>query len=142
MKANLKEQVAELQSSVQELTKRNATLQDRIENYLVPLLQKHDKEIVALQSLEERIKQMEQKLVDLKDKFWQDETLSRISKLEDWRTRTKSVNATFFDQFSEFVSGMDDTTSPVKAMTLYQEMISKFLNIAKEKVIQSEDDSK
>ena len=125
MKSNLKQQVAELQKEIQELKSNMNKLQVKVSGYLVPRLQKMDKE-----------------LVDLKDKFWQDEALSRISKLEEWRASQKSVNAIFFDQFSEFVSGMEDTTSPIKAMTLYQEMISKFLNIAKEKVIQSEADSK
>jgi hypothetical protein len=59
LKSNLKEQVADLQKENQELTKRLTTLQDRIENYLVPRLAKMDKEIVSLWSLEERIKQLE-----------------------------------------------------------------------------------
>lgn len=65
MKSNLKQQVADLQKELQELTKRFGTLHDRTENYLVSRLQKMDKELVYL-----------------RDKFWQDPSLSLIIGLE------------------------------------------------------------
>lgn len=56
---NLKQQVADLQKDLNEQFKRIETLRDKIENYIVKRLQKHDNEIISLWSLEERIKQLE-----------------------------------------------------------------------------------
>ena len=120
MKSNLKEQVADLQKELQELRKWFESLQNRMNTYLIPRLQRMDKE-----------------LVDLKDKFWQDETLSRISELEKWRASMKQVNDIFFEQFREFVNVMDGTVSPEEAMSMYQEMLSKFLKLS-EKLVKVE----
>lgn len=65
MKSNLKEQVAELQKDLNHQFKRIETLTDSIDNYLVPRLQKLDKE-----------------LIDLKNQFERDDTLSRVGELE------------------------------------------------------------
>ena len=66
MKSNLKEQVAELQKDLNHQFKRIETLTDRIENHMVPRLQKMDKEIVGLNT-----------------KFWEDDTPSRLNVLEN-----------------------------------------------------------
>ena len=64
MKSNLKEQVADLQKELQELKSNMNKLQVKVSGYLVPRLQKQDKEIVSLWSLEERIKHLEAKTSD------------------------------------------------------------------------------
>jgi len=51
LKSNLKKQVADLQSSVQELTKRVGSLQGKFDSYLMPRLQKMDKELVDLKNM-------------------------------------------------------------------------------------------
>ena len=67
MKSNLKEQVEGLQSSVDVLTKRVETLQNRLENYLVVRLQKHDNELIefntALKQLDTAFKQSKPEIV-------------------------------------------------------------------------------
>jgi len=64
LKSNLKEQVADLQKELQELKSNMNKLQVKVSGYLVPRLQKQDKEIVSLWSLEERIKHLEAKTSD------------------------------------------------------------------------------
>lgn len=56
MKGNLKKQVADLQSSVQELTKRIGSLQGKFDSYLVPRLQKMDRELIELNTAIKQLK--------------------------------------------------------------------------------------
>jgi uncharacterized membrane protein (DUF106 family) len=65
LKSNLKEQVADLQKELQEVKSNTNKLQVKVSAYLVPRLQKMDKELVYL-----------------RDKFWQDPSLSLIIGLE------------------------------------------------------------
>lgn len=116
MKSNLKQQVADLQSSVQELTKRVGSLQGKFDSYLVPRLQKMDKEIV-----------------DVTNKF-----LPLLKSLGDWRNRQKQINMIFFDHFKEFVSSMTDGISAEEGMALYRKMISNFLKSSKD-FVEAED---
>ena len=108
MKSNLKEQVAGLQKEIQELTKRFETLQNRIDNHLVPRIHKLDKEIVGLST---------------------DSIVQRISELEDWIEKSKAINRAFFNEFNEFVSVVGPhyhALTPEEAMTTYVEMMGKF----------------
>jgi len=130
LKSNLKKQVADLQSSVQELTKRVGSLQGKFDSYLVPRLQKMDRELVELQTANTFLTGIQ----------------NAVMKLEDWRDRQRTINEKFVDQFREFVSNLTGVVTPEEAMTLYNEMMSKFLKVASnelkpETVVEPEDDS-
>jgi len=118
LKQDLENMRQALTSTIARLMNRVHNLEEKINSYLVPRLQKMDKELIEFKDL---LKQLNEAHAAL---------YHGVKKLEEWRANQKSVNAIFLDQFSEFVNGMEDTTSPVKAMTLYQEMMSKFLKLS------------
>ena len=71
MKSNLKQQVAELQKDLNHQFKRIETLTDRIENYMVPRLQKLDKELVDLKNKLASMEEIKKNLARMMERIFE-----------------------------------------------------------------------